>query len=76
MRSRFEFLCSESWIFMQAVLERVGSVTETRSSGVPDWRRRPEPDLTISRACLSGLAQRCLKASANAAQCSYLGPWC
>ncbi|CAK9000547.1 Hypothetical protein SCF082_LOCUS6540, partial [Durusdinium trenchii] len=25
---------------MQAVLERVGTVTEPRSFGVPDWRRR------------------------------------
>eukprot|EP00434_Breviolum_minutum_P046057 symbB.v1.2.041456.t1/scaffold8227.1/size7198/2 len=28
---------------MQAVLERVGSVTEARSFAVPDWRRRHQP---------------------------------
>eukprot|EP00913_Durusdinium_trenchii_P013577 g12747.t1 len=28
---------------MQAVLERVGTVTEPRSFGVPDWRRRHQP---------------------------------
>lgn len=32
--------CNVSAVVLQAVLERVGTVTEPRSFGVPDWRRR------------------------------------
>ena len=34
--------CFTGFFDRQALLERVGSVTEPRSFAVPDWRRRPK----------------------------------